>query len=264
MGRNKGREDLQSRRWCTAGGVLLWAVTCTQVEDWFSGMLILLMVLLAWPCSRWGIWPHPFPSQAILWCHGAMTLWLILGVCPTPPLEYCPWGTTMGQPCFPPGSLPRGSCCCNPCPTIWVFNTKLRTAQSCMQEVGQWSQRGKALLQSCCITRVQSCSFWAEPGVHFRAWGTDGIAEQWVSTGMKSPVWKCSAGNASCAALRSLQTCYFGTAFTLCAPYSDEAAIDVIFSIMLLLFEIISIHLAQINLIISTRDRFYLWINFGI
>lgn len=45
--------------------------------------------------------------------------------------------------------------------------------------------------------------------------------------------------------------CYFGRAFILCSPYSDKTAIDVIFSIMLLLFEIISIHLVQIRLIIS-------------
>lgn len=43
----------------------------------------------------------------------------------------------------------------------------------------------------------------------------------------------------------------FWDTFILCSPYSDETAIDVIFSIMLLLFEIISIHLVQIKLIIS-------------
>lgn len=43
----------------------------------------------------------------------------------------------------------------------------------------------------------------------------------------------------------------FWDTFILCSPYPDETAIDVIFSIMLLLFEIISIHLVQIKLIIS-------------
>lgn len=43
----------------------------------------------------------------------------------------------------------------------------------------------------------------------------------------------------------------FWDTFILCSPYSDETAIDVFFSIMLLLFEIISIHLVQVKLIIS-------------
>lgn len=64
-------------------------------------------------------------------------------------------------------------------------------------------------------------------------------------------VKKYSAGSVRQAPLRSLQMCYFGRVFILCTPYSDKTAIDVIFSIMLLLFEIISIHLVQIKLIIS-------------